>query len=434
MSNAVLGAGMTGLSASISSGWPIFESADAPGGICSSYYMRSADPQRLPNAPTDGEAYRFEIGGGHWIFGGDPAVLQFIRTIAHLRTYERQSSIYFCRENRYVPYPLQNHLRYLPKHVAVRSLTEMAAPPCNVPTTLAEWLEQTFGKTLVDLFFGPFHEAYTAGLWTRIAPQDNYKSPSNFVLAVQGALGTAPPTGYNVAFHYPVDGLNTLAHRLASKGKIHYGKTIVKIDTQKKEVFFADGMTMKYDTLISTLPLSRMAQFAGVEVDAQPDPYTSVLVLNIGGTRGKTCPSDHWLYCPDSASGFYRVGFYSNVDSSFIPISARKHVERVSIYVERAYLGGQHPTEQEQQAYSQQVFQELQYYGFIDDVEALDLTWIDVAYTWTWPGSRWRSLVLKHLEENGIYQVGRYGRWIFQGIADSIRDGLMVGSCLSLTK
>jgi hypothetical protein len=28
--------------------------------------------------------------------------------------------------------------------------------------------------------------------------------------------------------------------------------------------------------------------------------------------------------------------------------------------------------------------------------------------------------------------VGRYGRWIFQGIADSLRDGLFVGAALRL--
>ena len=32
------------------------------------------------------------------------------------------------------------------------------------------------------------------------------------------------------------------------------------------------------------------------------------------------------------------------------------------------------------------------------------------------------------LEDKGIYQIGRYGRWRFQGIADSIRDGFVAGS------
>ncbi len=52
------------------------------------------------------------------------------------------------------------------------------------------------------------------------------------------------------------------------------------------------------------------------------------------------------------------------------------------------------------------------------------------AYTWSWPGSGWKQKALRQLEEQGIYQVGRYGRWVFQGIADSIRDGFLVGASL----
>ena len=34
------------------------------------------------------------------------------------------------------------------------------------------------------------------------------------------------------------------------------------------------------------------------------------------------------------------------------------------------------------------------------------------------------------LEAHGVEPVGRYARWHFQGIADSIRDGLRAGSLL----
>jgi hypothetical protein len=34
------------------------------------------------------------------------------------------------------------------------------------------------------------------------------------------------------------------------------------------------------------------------------------------------------------------------------------------------------------------------------------------------------------LEEHGIYQIGRFGRWIFQGIADSLKDGLTAGGAV----
>jgi len=63
-------------------------------------------------------------------------------------------------------------------------------------------------------------------------------------------------------------------------------------------------------------------------------------------------------------------------------------------------------------------------------VEVADPTWVDVAYTWRWPGSRWREEALTMLEARGIFPVGRFARWRFQGIADSVRDGLMAGAAI----
>jgi protoporphyrinogen oxidase len=155
-----------------------------------------------------------------------------------------------------------------------------------------------------------------------------------------------------------------------------------------------------------------------------------VLVINIGAKRGERCPDDHWVYIPQSRAGFHRVGFYSNVDVTFLPLSARKAKERVSIYVEKAYLEGQKPDKGEAKALCEAVVRELQEWGWIGEVEVVDPTWIEVAYTWSWPGSRWREKALKTLEEQGIYQIGRFGRWVCQGIAESIKDGLMAGGAV----
>lgn len=431
MSNSkgiILGGGVTGLAIGVISGLPIYESAAYPGGICSSYYLKPGTEVRLPQAPVDGEVYRFEIGGGHWIFGGDSAVLRFIRAMTPVKSYERRSSVYFSRQNVYVPYPLQNHLGYLSKEIAIKALREMASTPVSNPKTMSGWIEGNFGETLTDLFFGSFHELYTAGLWTRIAPQDAFKSPAAFALAVQGAFDKTPSVGYNSTFVYPMEGLNVLIRRMAERCQIVYGKQVSRVDTQKKIVGFADGSVTPYETLISTLPLNCMMEITGLRVETRTDPYTSVLVLNIGATRGTRTPNEHWVYNPDANSGFHRVGFYSNVDVSFLPASSHASKDRVSIYVERAYPGGVRSTEKEIAIYSQKVVQELQEWGFIEQVEVLDPTWIDVAYTWSWPASTWKSQAIRKLEEHGIFQVGRYGRWAFQGIADSIRDGLMVGA------
>ncbi|MFQ5640710.1 MAG: protoporphyrinogen/coproporphyrinogen oxidase [bacterium] len=425
---AILGAGMTGLAAGWASGLQVYEAAKEPGGICSSYYVRPNSKEALARRPEDGEAYRFEIGGGHWIFGGDPAVLKFIRTLTSVKSYSRSSAVYFPRNNLYVPYPIQNHLRSLDRATADKALHEMINPPKEIQKTMAGWLEQNFGPTLTELFFGPFHKLYTAGLWKEIAPQDPYKSPVNIAHAIAGAADETKPVGYNVAFVYPREGLNTLAQRLTDKNQIHFGKRVVKIELDRKEINFDDGSSKNYKTLISTLPLNKMMEICGLRVDEEPDPYTSVLVLNIGAKKGPQCPGEHWLYIPQSKSRFHRVGFYSNVDSSFLPKSSREMNNLVSIYVERAYANGLRPEETTIENYGQAVVAELQSWGFIEGAEVVHPTWIDVAYTWSRPGSNWRDKALKILEENDIYMIGRYGRWIFQGIADSIKDGLSVGT------
>jgi protoporphyrinogen oxidase len=387
---------------------------------------------RLEAAPNDGEAYRFEIGGGHWIFGGDPAVGRFIRSLGPVRSYERQSSVYFPEEKRFAPYPIQNHLRFLGAELAAKALSEMVEAPraSNPAWTMAEWLRAYFGAALCERFFDPFHELYTAGLWKSIAPQDAYKSPVNLGLAAQGALRETPAAGYNAAFVYPVEGLDALARRMASKVRVQYGKKAVAIDLKRKEAHFADGSAVRYKTLISTLPLSQAIELAGLRTEAKPDPYTSVLVANIGARKGRACPADHWVYAPRSKAGFHRVGFYSNVDPSFLPASARKARDRVSIYVETAFPAGKRPSKAQSKALCGRIVKELQEWDWIGEAETVSPTWIDVAYTWSWPKSRWKDQALRALEEHAVWQVGRYGRWIFQGIADSIRDGFIAGAAL----
>jgi protoporphyrinogen oxidase len=424
----ILGAGMTGLAAAMVSGLKVYEACEVPGGICSSYYLKANRNDPLYSAPEDQEAYRFEIGGGHWIFGGDPAVIKFIKSQVPVKSYKRKSSVYFSKDDLYVPYPLQNHLSYLGKDLAIRAVNEIISSPGGKPTSMADWLEQSFGKTLLERFFAPFHELYTAGLWKQVAPQDSYKSPVNINLALQGAYEKIPPAvGYNVTYLYPRPGLNVLSQRMADNCDIEYGKKIEEINLKKKEISFSDGSVNKYKNIISTLPLNTMLDIAGLNVDEQNDLHTSVLVFNIGATKGKRCPDDHWLYIPDSKSGFHRVGFYSNVDVSFLPNSSRKDNDRVSIYVERAYKPDSKPSKKQINSYSKKVVKELQSWKFIEQAETVHPTWIEVAYTWSVPGSNWKQAAIKQLENEGIYQIGRYGRWIFQGIADSIKDGFFIG-------
>ena len=65
---------------------------------------------------------------------------------------------------------------------------------------------------------------------------------------------------------------------------------------------------------------------------------------------------------------------------SFVPSSRTQR--RTSIYVERAYLPGHRPDANELACYQQAVIEELRAWGYITNVEVLDPTWVEVAYTW----------------------------------------------------
>jgi protoporphyrinogen oxidase len=411
----VLGAGVTGLGAGIASGFPVLEAAGQPGGICTSYYLREGRHDRLMQRPASDDAYQFENGGGHWIFGGDDATLRFISSLGPLSRYERRACVFFPDDGLTVPFPVQNHLAALGADAEARMRRETARG--REIRTMQDWLEASFGETLCRKFFFPFHDLYTAGLYRRVAPQDVYKSPRD-----------ASGRGYNNQFLYPQGGLSRLVSAMAERCDLRCGNGVVAIDLARKTLVMADGARHPYSKALSTLPLQQTLALAGIAIEQPTDPWTSVLVLNVAALRGPKCPDAHWVYLQGTSSGFHRVGFYSNVDEAFLPYGERSRGRVVSLYIERAFVGGDRPSPQMAEDYAAAAISELREWGFIEDALIVDPTWIDVAYTWAWPESQWRAAAIEALEAEGIFPVGRYAKWVFQGIAESIRDGLAAGA------
>jgi len=395
-----------------------------PGGLCATYARRAGGRSTTLD---DSEAYRFEIGGGHWIFGGTPSELDVFARCSPLRTYERRASIDLRDEGLRVPYPLQHHLHCLPQEMAKQAVAEIHSGG-SAAATMKDWLTSHFGETLCRLFFHPFHESYTAGLYDRLQPQDPYKSPLDRSLVSRGTSSVTSAVGYNVRFAYPEGGLGVVMDRLAAGLPLRFGHRVARIDPSNRIVSFEHGAEIAYDTLLSTLPLHHLVDLASLDIAAPTDPYTSVLVVNLGGTRGRRCPNDHWVYVHPSRAGFHRVGFYSNVDEIFLPSSRRDAGTHVSLYVERALVGGDRCEGREREHYVAAVINELRQWEYIDEVEVVDTTWIDTAYTWSWVGSNWRQQALTALAARGIHSIGRYGHWVFQGIAESFSEGRRAGA------
>lgn len=423
-SNLIIGAGFTGLGAGLSSGLKIIEAKDSPGGICASYQI---------------DGFRFEIGGGHWIFGRDAYVLDLMNRFVKCREYKRRSAVFFAGnlevtrslKYKFINYPIQNNLYALGEGLANRALEEILHNNKRSfnGLTMSEWLKHYFGETLYLIFFAPFHDRYTAGLYKIIAPQDSYKSPINLKSIIDGVSGNPDLlAGYNATFVYPEDGLDTFSIRIAQRCNIEFGKTVVRINPEQKNVALSDGTEIGFDVLISTIPLNRVMELCGFMDGAEP--YTSVLVINMAVELGNyeiARHGNHWLYIPDSSTGFHRVGYYSNVDPLFLAERFRNSEKYGSLYIEFAFRPDKKPSNDEIENIISKTESELMEWGFIKRALFANSTWIDVAYTWQKPESRWVSDSIEKLRTYDIISVGRYGRWNFQGILESLKEGIFEG-------
>ncbi len=224
----ILGAGVTGLACGYSTGFTVFEKNSYAGGICSSYYFSDTKSGRATRRRSDQEDYRFEYGGGHWIFGAEKEVISLLDTFDTFKKYDRKASVYLPDLDLIVPFPIQNNLRYLPSELRKVIISEIVnRPPDTSPKTLNDWCDLNFGKTLSDLFFHSFHKIYTADLASTIQPQDGYKSPVNIEHIRAGAVADSSPSGYNVSFLYPEDGLDAIISKLSERCDTRYGYDVV---------------------------------------------------------------------------------------------------------------------------------------------------------------------------------------------------------------
>ena len=149
-----------------------------------------------------------------------------------------------------------------------------------------------------------------------------------------------------------------MSTRIAEACDVRYGKQVASIDVRGRSLEFADGQRVVFERLISTLPLNTMLDLCALSAGVAADPHTSVLVLNIGARKGARCPGDHWIYSVDTKNRFHRIGFYHNVDASFLPSEDRQGL--ASLYVERAFPGGARLNEPSMTEYTQRVIEEIQ--------------------------------------------------------------------------
>ena len=122
------------------------------------------------------------------------------------------------------------------------------------------------------------------------------------------AYGTQPG---HAKFYYPRKyGYGELWLRLAEniKGNIEYGKTVKKIDFNKKSVMTIDGAKYQADMIITTIPWIEFEETVGMpdEIKEGIDKlkFSSIQIEYFAENLDTDC---HWIYYPEPKLSYHRI-------------------------------------------------------------------------------------------------------------------------------
>lgn len=326
----VLGAGPTGLGAAYrlqergEQDFLVLEKNSYPGGLAASF--------------TDPRGFTWDLGGhvqfSHYGYF-DEVMDEVLEQgwIHHLR----QSHTWIG--DRFVPYPFQYNLRFLPKPElwrCLRGLLALRGIHAERPANLKEWILATFGEGIAELFLLP----YNAKVWAhppemlshqwvgeRVAVVDLERALENIVLERDDDTW-----GPNRTFRFPRKGgtgaiWRTVALRIPSLHLI-YRAEAVGLNCRRRQLWLKDGRRLRYDALISTAPLDVLAAISG-RADwqrlAHRLAYCSTHVVGIGveGATPEDLRRKNWMYFPEERFPFYRVTVFSNYSPNNVPAPAR---------------------------------------------------------------------------------------------------------------
>ena len=359
----VVGAGPTGLSAAYHLGRDavLIEQADRVGGWCRSIEDRG---------------FTFDMAG-HIMFSNDPYVHQLYQVLLGDNVHWQDREAWIYSKQVYTRYPFQGALYGLPPEVikecivgaiearfgslqarkpapepagddytgperrgmfepllkaggagSSRTLlytgTERRRPVLHKgpPRNFEEFIYKVWGAGIAKHFAIPYNrklwavpleEMETSWLGGRV-PLPNLEE------MIEGALSPVPkPMGPNARFGYPLRGgfqalMDGFLPHLS--GELHLGTKVTAVSPSRHTVALEDGRTLRYEALISTMPLPRLVQVIGTEAPADVRRaaaalrHVSVRCVNLGVGRADLTEK-HWIYYPEDTV-FHRIFVQGN--------------------------------------------------------------------------------------------------------------------------
>jgi len=225
--------------------------------------------------------------------------------------------------------------------------------------------------------------------------------------------------GYNATFTYPAGGAIRYIHALLRDlpaDAVACGEPVTAIDLDA-HTLTTPKRVIEYGRIVSSAPLPMLAKLTSVAHD--PAAFTSnrVLVFNLG-FDGKGRDDVHWMYFPDRADAFYRVGWYDNIMGS----------DRMSLYVEIGAANGE-PFDVD--ALRTRVLDDLRREGIVttQKLVAHHHVVLDPAYVHITQRSLAETARVKALlAAKNVHSIGRYGGWTYCSIEDNLVEARALAS------
>ncbi|TLD25638.1 hypothetical protein PspLS_06016 [Pyricularia sp. CBS 133598] len=334
----IIGAGPTGLGAAKrlhhlnGPSWLILDSSEKAGGLAST--------------DVTPEGFLYDVGG-HVIFSHykyfDDCLDEALPKDEDWFTHQRISYVRY--KNLWVPYPFQNNISMLPKEDQVKCIDGMIDAALEVrvantkPKDFDEWIMRMTGEGVADIFMRPYNYKVWAVPTTKMQCQwlgERVAAPDVKLVTKNVILGkVAGNWGPNATFRFPArDGTGGIWIAVANtlpQEKTRFGKKgeVSKVDAENKVVTLADGTTIGYGKLISTMPVDHLVEKMGRQdlvSLSQGLFYSSTHVIGVGlrGERPERIGDKCWLYFPEDNCPFYRATVFSNYSPYNQPDTEKK--------------------------------------------------------------------------------------------------------------
>jgi UDP-galactopyranose mutase len=276
----------------------------------------------------------------HILYSSDPYATDLIcNKLLKGNTRKQIRKSYCYASGVYTEYPYQVNNYGLPPAVIAENIMGLieARYESERDGTLPHfeaWIYRTFGRGIAKNFMIP----YNRRVWAWNLQDMNYdwiadRVPvPNIHDVLLGALQPGQKRyGPNHEFWYPEEsGIEALPRgflRYIPAERLWLNASVAAIDSVRREVLLEDGRRVRYNYLISTLPLPGLIKLCGKDVPpavlnaAQGLKCNVVHAVNIGlvGTDFGTKEMMHWIYFPEETTIFHRVGFPGNFSSRMVP-------------------------------------------------------------------------------------------------------------------